>query len=169
VKKIGWPLVAAAVILVLATLVCVMVGTAKAARPGGQTPTESYSLTLALTLISVAAGWVISGLFARLARAEKEADDLRRQQDLDRTTRSAVVRIFRIMREFGQIQGMARDSGDRGLAELRTRMREIDQIARVSFDSANDSIADWRRLAADAVDDELNKAIEGQVGDPDGE
>ncbi len=147
-------------------LACVAIGVALAAGENGQTPKESYSLTIALTVISVAAGWVISGVFAKLQQAEKEVDDLRRQEDLERTTRSAVVRIFRIMREFGQIQGLASESSDHGLAELKMRMREIHQIARVSFDSSSDSVQDWRRLAADAVDDELRKAIEGRAGEP---
>lgn len=122
----------------------------------GQTPKESYTLTVLLTLLSVAAGWIISLLMQQHQAARRAVDERHREDMTETIARSAAVRIFRSLDGLGRIQETAMER-DGTAADLRSRLHRVQETAKLVFDNTGDSITDWRRFAPVAVDDELSK------------
>ena len=147
----------AAAVLLLAGLVATLLWGVSAAVSGGQSATESYILSSLLTLISIATGAVFTLIVAQHQANEHEATQRRQQEDLERTARSAVIRLFRILGVFGRIQEV---SGDSKLSptDLKIQTMIVADLAREYFAQTKDSIQDWRGIAADTVDKEIERA-----------
>lgn len=157
----SWAIVTSA--LLIAVLLTTIVWGLILAYRGGQSPTESYLLTAALAVLSIAGAWIVAVLMYQSQSHDRRIAEQRQQSDLERSARSAVTRSFRIMGTMGRIQTHTEDEASQAVAELRARMRVIHEAAVFSFDQAYDAIEDWRRFAPSVVDDEIKKAKQASI------
>lgn len=154
--------VATAAILGLTLFVAIIWGVVLAAQ-GGQTPFQSYVLTVVLTVLSIAGGWIIAVLMYQSQTHDRRSTEQRQQEDLERSAQSAVIRSFRIMGAMSRIQSHTEGEAEHNVAELRVRMRVIREAAAMSLVQTLDAIQDWRRFAPAVVDTEIEKAEKASV------
>lgn len=156
-----WALITSAV-LGTALAAAIVWGVVLAYR-GGQSPTQSYLLAAAFTVLSIAGGWIVAVLMYQSQSHDRRDAELKHRNELDRSARSAVTRAFRIMEIMGRIQTHTDDEASHAVGELRTRMRVIREAAIVTLEQAYDAIEDWRRFAPSVVDDEIEKAKKASI------
>ncbi|WP_152467730.1 hypothetical protein [Gordonia terrae] len=146
---------AAAVLLALVTTLTIGVGIAGTER--GQTPLQSYILSVILTVLAIAAGWIGTVITEQMRAGVRALNNENDKRTLDQTAEGATQRIFLSLRAMAFIQEISRATGkDQGTAQQR--LARCADIAEISFTNLGHSVDDWKRIAPKVVDDALAEA-----------
>lgn len=117
----------------------------------GQTPTESYVLTSAQTVLSISAGLLGTLIFEQIkSKTQKNQFDV--------AAESAAHRLFATLATLGRVLELTSQSKSAAAA----RLSNIEELARTAFLNVDHSVNDWTRLAPGPVERALKEARTGR-------